>query len=162
MINKVTLIGNTGGDPDFKTTESGVNVARFSLATSEGYKDKEGNWQNQTEWHNVVAWRELADRVKANVKKGMQVYVEGKITYRKYTDKDGNERTVTDIVANVIRSLEKKEQASASNGTPQQQPQAPQQGNNQQTGQPFPNTAQTGGNGGFNSRSEDFTNDLPF
>lgn len=165
MINKVTLIGNTGGDPDFKTTESGTNVARFSLATSDAYKDKDGNWQNQTEWHNVVVWRDLADRVNANLKKGMRVYVEGKITYRKYTDKDGHERSVTDIVASVVRSLEKAENAHAGNAQGQQQAQNYQQpaqpATQQQPAQPFPTTAQTAGNG-FNNRTESFTEDLPF
>ncbi len=109
MINKVTLIGNLGGDPEIRTLDSGTPVGRFSLATNENYKDKEGNWQSQTEWHNVVVWRDLADRAKNNLKKGMMVYVEGKISYRKYTDKDNQERTATDIVANAVRILEKRE-----------------------------------------------------
>lgn len=112
MINKVTLIGNLGQDPDLKTLENGTAVARFSVATNENYKDKDGQWQKVTEWHNVVVWRELAERAAANLKKGGSVYVEGKITYRKYKDKDGVEKTVTDIVANVARSLERKETPS--------------------------------------------------
>lgn len=108
MINKVTLIGNLGGDPEIRTLENGTPVGRFSLATNENYKDKEGNWQTQTEWHNVVVWRELAERAK-NLKKGSTVYVEGKISYRKYTDKDGVEKTMTDIVANTFRMLDKRE-----------------------------------------------------
>ncbi|MCS7036807.1 MAG: single-stranded DNA-binding protein [Saprospiraceae bacterium] len=109
MINKVTLIGNLGGDPEVRRLEGGVAVARFSLATNENYQDKDGNWQTQTEWHNVVAWRGLAERVERLLKKGMLVYVEGKISYRKYTPQDGQERYVTDIVANSIRILEKRE-----------------------------------------------------
>jgi single-strand DNA-binding protein len=109
MINKVTLIGNLGGDPEIRTLDNGTAVGRFSLATNENYKDKEGNWQTLTEWHNVVVWRDLADRAKNNLKKGMMVYVEGKISYRKYTDKDNQERTATDIVASAFRILEKRE-----------------------------------------------------
>lgn len=109
MINKVTLIGNLGADPEVRHLEGGVAVARFSLATNENYQDKDGNWQTQTEWHNVVAWRGLAERVERSLKKGMLVFVEGKISYRKYTTQDGQERYVTDIVANNIRILEKRE-----------------------------------------------------
>ena len=109
MINKVTLIGNAGGDPEVKTLENGGKFARFSLATSNSYKDKEGNWQKNTQWHTVVAWRDLAERVEKNLKKGMQVYVEGEVTYRKHTDKEGIERFYTDIVAANVRLLEKKE-----------------------------------------------------
>lgn len=109
MINKVTLIGNLGGDPEVKTLENGSKVARFSLATSTSYKDKEGNWQKNTQWHTVVSWRDLAERVEKSLKKGMQVYVEGEVTYRKHTDKEGIERLYTDIVAATVRLLEKKE-----------------------------------------------------
>ena len=109
MINKVTLIGNLGGDPEIRHLENGTAVGRFSLATNESYKDKEGNWQTQTEWHNVVVWRELAERAEKQLKKGSPVYVEGKISYRKYTGQDGVERSATDIVANIFRSLERKE-----------------------------------------------------
>ncbi len=109
MINKVTLIGNLGADPEVRHLEGGATVARFSLATNENYQDKEGNWQTLTEWHNVVAWRSLAERVERSLKKGMLVYVEGKISYRKYTGQDGQERYATDIVANTIRILEKRE-----------------------------------------------------
>ncbi|MBK8193193.1 MAG: single-stranded DNA-binding protein [Lewinellaceae bacterium] len=109
MINKVTLIGNLGGDPEIRHLENGAAVGRFSVATNESYKDKDGNWQTLTEWHNVVVWRELAERAEKQLKKGMMVYVEGKISYRKYAGQDGAERHVTDIVANTFRLLEKRE-----------------------------------------------------
>lgn len=112
MVNKVTLIGNLGGDPEIRHLENGTMVGRFSLATNENYKDKEGNWQTQTEWHNVVVWRELADRAEKQLKKGAQVYVEGKITYRKYQGTDGQERYMTDIVANQLRVLGPREGSS--------------------------------------------------
>jgi len=109
MINKVTLIGNLGGDPEIRHLENGTAVGRFSLATNESYKDKDGTWQTQTEWHNIVVWRELAERAEKQLKKGASVYVEGKISYRKYTGQDGVEKSVTDIVASMFRSLERKE-----------------------------------------------------
>ncbi len=109
MINKVTLIGHLGADPEMRHLENGVTVARFSLATNENYKDKDGNWQKTTEWHNVVVWREQAERVEKMLKKGMLAYVEGKISYRKFTGQDGQEKYITDIVANVVRSLERQE-----------------------------------------------------
>ncbi|MFN0015369.1 MAG: single-stranded DNA-binding protein [Saprospiraceae bacterium] len=109
MINKVTLIGNLGGDPEVRRLEGGTPVARFSLATNESYKDKDGNFQTNTEWHNVVVWRDLAERAEKSLKKGVLVYVEGKITYRKYTTQEGQERYVTDIVANNFRMLERRE-----------------------------------------------------
>lgn len=109
MINKVTLIGYLGADPEIRTLDNGTSVGRFSLATSESYKDKNDEWQSQTEWHNIVVWRDLADRAGKNLKKGSLCYVEGKISYRKYTDKDGIEKFITDIVASTFRGLEKKE-----------------------------------------------------
>lgn len=112
MVNKVTLIGRLGQDPEVRHLENGVAVARFSLATNEYFKDKEGNPQETTEWHNVVIWREQAERAEKALKKGMLCYVEGKISYRKYTGQDGVERNMTDIVANTFRVLERKEGGS--------------------------------------------------
>lgn len=109
MINKVTLIGHLGGDPEVRRLEGGVAVARFSLATNESYKDKDGNFQTITDWHNVVVWRDAAERAERMLKKGSLVYVEGRISYRKYTTQEGQERSVTDIVANVFRLLERRE-----------------------------------------------------
>lgn len=128
MINKVTLIGNLGQDPECRTLDNGAMVGRFSLATNENYKDKDGNWQKQTEWHNVVVWRELAERCE-KLRKGALVFVEGKISYRKYTDKDGVERNVTDIVAAIVRPLEKKEEQEqvTAHGFPEAQPRAAEQ-----------------------------------
>lgn len=111
MINKVTLIGRLGSDPEVRRLEGGSVVARFSLATSDSYKDKDGNFQETTEWHNIVIWRELAERAEKMLKKGALVFLEGKISYRKYTDKDNVERNITDITASVFRTLEKREQS---------------------------------------------------
>ena len=109
MINRVTLIGNLGRDPEVRHLDNGVAVAKFSVATNENYKDKNGEWQKQTEWHEVVAWRWLAERAERDLKKGKLVYVEGKLTHRKYQDKEGNDRYITEVVANTFRLLEKRE-----------------------------------------------------
>jgi single-strand DNA-binding protein len=115
MINKVTLIGHVGQDPEVKRLENGTPVGRFSLATNEAYKDANGELKEQTEWHNVVVWRNLAEQAEKVLKKGSLVYVEGKISYRKYTGKDGIERTSTDIVALTFRSMTKKEGTGGGN-----------------------------------------------
>jgi len=109
MINKVTLIGNAGAEPELKQLENGTLVCRLSLATNESYKDKAGEWQTQTEWHQVIFWRDLADRAAHQIKKGTLVYLEGKIGYRKYTGTDGVEKYATDIVCSTFRKLEKSD-----------------------------------------------------
>ncbi len=125
MLNKVTFIGNLGRDPELRKLDSGVSVATFSIATNENYKDKEGNWQTNTEWHNIVCWRGLADMVEARYKKGHLAYVEGKLTHRKYQDKDGNDRYVTEVVASTCRLLEKRDPSQRqSAGVPTEVPAA--------------------------------------
>lgn len=114
MVNKVTLIGHLGKDPEVRTLENGSKVGSFSLATSENYKDKNDQWQSLTEWHNVVVWRYQAEKAERELKKGSLAYVEGKITHRKYQDKDGVERYATEIVAAQIFSLDKKENQNRS------------------------------------------------
>ena len=114
MINRVTLIGSLGKDPEVRTLENGTKVASFSLATSESYKDKNDAWQNLTTWHNIVAWRGLADRAE-KLSKGATAYVEGKISHREYTDKEGNKKYLTEIVASTLVSMVKSEKSSSSN-----------------------------------------------
>jgi len=101
-INKVILVGNLGKDPDVMTYENGVKRSAFSLATTESYKDKEGNWVEQTEWHNIVLWRYLADK---NLIKGDKIYLEGRIRNRKYDDKDGITRYTTEIQGDKVLKL---------------------------------------------------------
>lgn len=113
MVNKVTLIGNLGRDPEIRTLENGAKVGTFSLATNENYKDKNDTWQTLTEWHNIVVWRGLAEKAERDLKKGSLVYIEGKIAHRKYQDKDGVERSVTEIVASALNLLEKRENKPA-------------------------------------------------
>jgi len=100
-LNKVMLIGNLGKDPEVKYTPSGVPVAKFSLATNERYKDKGGEWQDRTEWHNIVAWQRLAEIVGEYVKKGSKIYIEGRIQTSSWEDKQSGEKKYrTEIVAN--------------------------------------------------------------
>ncbi len=109
MINKVTLIGNLGRDPEVRRLESGAVVANFPLATSENYKDKSGAWQSVTEWHDIAVWGQLAEAAERQLKKGMLVYVDGKIRTRNWKDADGNDRYRTEIIANTFRRLERRE-----------------------------------------------------
>jgi single-strand DNA-binding protein len=109
MVNRVTLIGNLGRDPEIRRLENGTAVGKFSVATNESYKDSSGEWQQQTEWHEVVVWRALAEQAEKALKKGALIFVEGKLSYRKYTDKNNIERTAVEIVANTFRLLERRE-----------------------------------------------------
>lgn len=98
-LNKVILVGNLGKDPDVRRLDSGTVVASFPIATTEVYRDKEGNKKEQTEWHNIVLWRGLAEIGEKYLKKGTTVYVEGKLRTRPWTDKEGNKRYTTEIQA---------------------------------------------------------------
>ena len=104
-VNKVILVGNLGKDPELRYTPSGAAVATFSLATTERYKDRDGNRQEKTEWHNIVVWRQLAEICGKFLHKGKQVYIEGKIQTRSYDDRDGNKRYITEIVADQMQML---------------------------------------------------------
>lgn len=104
MINKVILEGNLGQDPEGLVTNSGLQIAKFSLATSEKYS-KNGEQQESTEWHKIVAYDKLADNCLKYLEKGKCIYLEGKITYKKYTDQSGNEKSITEIIANEIKLI---------------------------------------------------------
>jgi len=116
-INKVILIGNLGKDPEIRHLEGGVAVARFPIATSETYKDKTGNKVERTEWHNIVAWRGLAEVAEKYIKKGQSVYIEGKIRTNNYQDKEGIQRYTTEIVADNITMMGGRSDGS-NNGQP--------------------------------------------
>ena len=107
-VNKVTLIGNLGKDPELRYTSSGVAVATFSMATSESWKDPEGNTQERTQWHSIVAWRKLAEIVGEYLKKGSKIYLEGRLQYRNYDDKNGVKRYVTEIVMDEMVMLDSR------------------------------------------------------
>ena len=116
-VNKVILVGNLGKDPEVRYLEGGTAVANFSLATTESYKDKQGNRIEQTEWHNIVVWRGLAEVAEKYLKKGSQVYVEGKLRTRSYDDKDGVKRYSTEIVADNMTMLGGKRDETPSPAT---------------------------------------------
>lgn len=104
-VNKVILVGNLGKDPEIRHLESGAAVANFPIATTETYKDKNGQRQEQTEWHNIVLWRGLAEIAGNYLKKGSQVYIEGKLRSRSWEDKDGNTRYITEVVGDNMTML---------------------------------------------------------
>jgi single-strand DNA-binding protein len=108
MVNRVTLVGRVGRDTEVRRLENGTPVGKFSIATNESYKDNNGEWKELTEWHEIVVWRGSAEYAEKNIQQGDLVYVEGKITHRKYTDKNGIERTATEIVASQARVMAKK------------------------------------------------------
>jgi single-strand DNA-binding protein len=104
-VNKVILVGNLGKDPEVRYLDNGVAVANFSLATTENYKNKQGERVSQTEWHNIVLWRGLAEVAEKFLKKGSSIYIEGKIKNRKWEDKDGNTRYNTEILGDNMTML---------------------------------------------------------
>ena len=104
-VNKVILIGNLGKDPQVNYLDNGVAVANFSLATTENYKNKEGDRVSQTEWHNIVLWRGLAEVAEKYLKKGSSIYIEGKIKTRKWEDKEGVIRYSTEILGDNMTML---------------------------------------------------------
>ena len=114
-VNKVILVGNLGKDVELKYTPSGVAVANFSLATQNTFKNKDGD--KETEWHNIVVWKQLAEICGKYLHKGKQVYIEGRIQTRSYDDRDGNKKYITEIVADQMQML-------GSKGEPQQQDKA--------------------------------------
>ncbi len=116
MINKAILIGNLGKDPELRYTQSGTPVASFSIATTERWKDKDGNQQEQTEWHNIVAWKRLAEICGEYLNKGSRVYIEGKLQTRKWQDQNGNDRYTTEIVAREMKMLSSRGESGGSYG----------------------------------------------
>jgi len=121
MINKVILVGNVGIDPEVRTIESGAKVARIRLATTERLFDRQANeTREHTEWHTVTLWRGLADVVDRYVRKGSQLYIEGRLRTREWTDKDGNKRYTTEILADDMKLLGRR-----GDNAPQQSEPAP-------------------------------------
>lgn len=114
-VNKVILIGNLGRDPEVRHLESGASVANFPIATTETYKDRNGNRQDQTEWHNIVLWRGLAEIAEKYLKKGSQVYIEGKLRSRSWEDKEGNTRYITEVVGDNMTMLGRNSDSNNSN-----------------------------------------------
>jgi single-strand DNA-binding protein len=107
-VNKAILVGNVGKDPEIRHLENGTPVCTFSLATSENYTNKSGEKVTNTDWHNIVLWRGLAEVASKYVKKGSQIYIEGRIKSRSYDDKDGNKKYITEIVGDTMQLLGRK------------------------------------------------------
>ena len=142
MINKVILVGNVGGDPEVRTTESGVKVARIRLATSERYTDKQsGERKELTEWHTITLWRGLADIVDRYVHKGSQLYIEGRLRTREWTDTNNVKRYTTEILADNMQLLGSR--GDGQGAAPAAAPSAPAQPAYQQpAAQPAPTAYQ--------------------
>jgi single-strand DNA-binding protein len=116
-INKVILVGNLGKDPELRKLEGGISRVNFSLATTEYYKDKEGRRIEQTEWHNIVLWRSIAENAERLLKKGNTIYLEGKLQTRKWQDKDGIQRSITEIVGETFQLIKRSEAGSQNENT---------------------------------------------
>lgn len=126
MVNKVILVGNVGMDPEVRTTEGGVKVARIRLATTERLFDRQANEAKEhTEWHTITLWRGLADVVDKYVRKGSQVYIEGRLRTREWMDKDNNKRYTTEILADVMNMLGRRSDSPVSDGMQGAAQQAP-------------------------------------
>lgn len=140
-VNKVILVGNLGKDPEVRHLDNGRAVANFPLATSETYKNKQGERVTNTEWHNIVLWTPLAEIAERFLKKGGQVYIEGKLTTRSWDDQEGNKRYTTEVVGREMTLLGSR---ADSGGTPQE------------------STANTMAESPVSNIPEDDTDDLPF
>lgn len=151
-VNKVILIGNLGRDPEMRYTGSGTAVANLSLATTERYKDKNGEQQENTEWHKLVAWARLAEICGEYLRKGSQIYVEGKLKTEKWQDNEGKDRWTTKVVMSQMQMLGNAGQGGGGSGGgswDQSQPSQPAQQNQ-------------GGGGGQPDFDQDFEDDIPF
>jgi len=169
-VNKVILVGNVGKDPEVRYLEGGTAVCSFPLATSETYRNRDGDRVTTTEWHNVVLWRGLAEIAEKYVKKGSQIYIEGKIRTRSWDDRDGNKRYTTEVIADTMQMLGKRSEetqqpstATGSTGNNQvvqdkiKQGAAPRPQNQKDYEQPAPE------DGGFSeSEPDQVQDDLPF
>ena len=114
-INKVILVGNSGKETEFKTLQDGTPVAKLTVATTETYRLKNGETTTKTEWHPVILWRGLATLASQYVRKGSLLYIEGKLRHRQYEDKDGGKKYVTEVIADQIVLLDKKEKTLENN-----------------------------------------------
>lgn len=111
-LNRVTLLGNLGADPEFRTTPNGQSVATLNLATTYSYKDKNGEWKEVTDWHRLVCWERMAEIARDYLNKGSKVYVEGKLRNRSYEDKDGITKYITEVILSELILLSPKDTLS--------------------------------------------------
>ncbi len=147
-INKVILIGNVGKDPEVKHLESNVSVANFPLATSENYTNKNGEKVTTTEWHNIVCWRNQATLAENYIRKGSQIYIDGRIRTRSYDAQDGSKRYITEIYADTIQLLGKKGDGASNEGS--------------KPGEPIHLSEPASGQGAYNTNGDKEGDDLPF
>lgn len=116
-VNRVTLLGNLGQDPEMRSTQSNISVCTLRIATSESYKDKSGEWQERTDWHNVVLWDKLADIAGQYLSKGSQVYIEGRLQTRNYEAQDGTTKYITEVVGRTMIMLGGRDHSSGDSGS---------------------------------------------
>ena len=114
-VNRVILIGNLGVDPEIKATNSGTSVANLSLATTTSHKDSDGKYTDKTEWHKVVVWGKTADAVGNYTGKGSKLYIEGRLETRSWEDKNGNKKYMTEVIAESVQFLDKRESGNKPN-----------------------------------------------
>jgi len=156
-FNKVILVGNVGKDPEIRRFENNIK-ASFSLATSETYTPKGGDKVTQTEWHNVVAWRRLAELAENYIRKGSQILVEGKLRYRSYDDRDGNKKYIVEVEADTIQLLGRKQDSQGQQGASGQ----PMQNNSGNYSAPSQPSGPSDSNVSEDLTSRETADDLPF
>jgi single-strand DNA-binding protein len=167
-LNKCMIIGNLGRDPEMRYTPSGQAVTQFTVATNRNYKDQQGEWQKETEWFRIVVWGQQAERAAENLRKGNKVYVEGRIQTRQWEDQTGQKRYTTELVANQVSSLERRDRGDEEAPFPDESPAGGQRGSSggPPSGGPAAGGPPSGGSAarpsdGPASSGEDF-DDLPF
>jgi single-strand DNA-binding protein len=165
-LNKCLIIGNLGRDPEMRYTPSGQAVTQFTVATNRNFRDGQGEWQKETEWFRVVVWGQQAERAAENLRKGHKVYIEGRIQTRQWEDQTGQKRYTTELVANQVTSLERRERGEDAVPFPDEAPggfdRGPSNGPSAGPSSGPSAGAQAGGRaGGAPAPSDDF-DDLPF
>lgn len=136
-VNKVILIGRLGADPELKYTPSGTALAKFRIATNQVWKDQDGNKKEKTNWHNIVAWRKLAEIIGEWLKKGSRVYIEGRIETRSYEDEKGVKKWITEIVADSMEMLGEKGSGPSNNNDTETPPPSPPDSQEEEDDLPF-------------------------
>jgi single-strand DNA-binding protein len=154
-VNKVILLGNVGKDPEIRSTGGGTMVANFTLATSDRFQDASGNWQDRTEWHNLVAFKRTAEIVRDYVKKGTKLYIEGKIQTRSWDDKEsGQKKYRTEIIVNDLSLLSGREEGGSSSGY--------SRSSSSSTSASFDQRQPSGGGDEYANQAEISDDDIPF
>lgn len=156
-VNKVILVGNCGKDPEIRYMPNGEAVANFSIATTDNWKDKNGQRQERTEWHNIVIYRKLAEIAGEYLKKGRSVYIEGRLQTRKWQTKEGQDRYTTEIIADVMQLLGGRDGGSNAGESGSSSRNESQRSSGSQQSQ-----SQQSGDGNNRQNFDDFEDDIPF